>query len=119
MIFGGQAGGWPAGVTELVEDVRRIEYAPIEFEIAAGLAHWRVEVPAKARACAEALTGPTTPEGARVQIGNAIGAEVGPGQIATWRSPRRTKSKRSDSSGAGSADPASISRFGWSGPDEA
>jgi hypothetical protein len=31
-----------------------------------------------------ALTGPTTPPGARVQLHNAPGAEVGPGQVATW-----------------------------------
>jgi hypothetical protein len=41
-------------------------------------------VPGKARDSAQALTGPTTPEGARVQVHNAPGAEVGPGQIATW-----------------------------------
>jgi hypothetical protein len=45
---------------------------------------WRAETPGKVMATAEALTGPTTPEGARVQVHNAPGAEVGPGQIATW-----------------------------------
>jgi hypothetical protein len=33
-IFGGQAGGWPAGFAELMEEVRGIEFAPIDFEIA-------------------------------------------------------------------------------------
>ena len=33
---------------------------------------------------AEALSGPTTPPGARVQLLNPPGSEVGPGQIATW-----------------------------------
>ena len=33
---------------------------------------------------AEALTGPTTPEGQRVQLLNPPGSEVGPGQVATW-----------------------------------
>ena len=37
-IFGGDAGGWPAGFAELIEDVLGIEYAPIEFEIADDLA---------------------------------------------------------------------------------
>ena len=41
------------------------------------------EVPST-HARAEALSGPTTPEGARVQVHNPPGAEVGPGQIATW-----------------------------------
>ena len=33
---------------------------------------------------AEALTGPTTLPGRRVQVHNPPGAEVGPGQVATW-----------------------------------
>jgi hypothetical protein len=58
---------------------------PIDIEIADDLADWRVEVPGKARgSSAEALTGPTSPEGTRVQVHNAPGAEVGPGQVATW-----------------------------------
>ena len=79
--FGGHAGGWPAGFAELVEDVRGIEFAPIDFEIADDLGHWRVEVPGKARGSAEALTGPTAPEGARVQLHNAPGAEDPPDDI--------------------------------------
>jgi hypothetical protein len=35
-------------------------------------------------AAAEALSGPTTPPGARVQLLNPPGSEVGPGQVATW-----------------------------------
>jgi len=38
----------------------------------------------RAWARAEALTGPTTPPGERVQVHNPPGAEVGPGQVATW-----------------------------------
>jgi hypothetical protein len=83
-IWGGEAGGWPAGFAQLIEEVRGIEYAQIEFELADDLAHWRVEIPGKAKGSAEALTGPTAPEGARVQVHNAPGAEVGPGQVATW-----------------------------------
>ena len=40
-IVGGQAGGWPAGFAELIDEVRGIEFAPIDFEIADDLAHWR------------------------------------------------------------------------------
>jgi hypothetical protein len=83
-IWGGEAGGWPAGFAQLIEEVRGIEYAPIKFEIADDLAHWSVEVPDRAKGSATALTGPTAPEGARVQVHNPPGAEVGPGQIATW-----------------------------------
>ena len=84
MIFGGQAGGWPGELATVIGEVRGIEYAPITFEIADDLAYWAAEVPGKAWARAEALTGPTTPPGERVQVHNPPGAEVGPGQVATW-----------------------------------
>jgi hypothetical protein len=83
-IFGGQAGGWPGEFANSIGEVRGIEYAPIAFEIADDLAHWAAEVPGKAWARAEALAGPTTPPGQRVQVHNPPGAEVGPGQVATW-----------------------------------
>jgi hypothetical protein len=84
VVFTGQGGGWPAEFASLIGEVRGIEYAPITFEIADDLAYWAAEVPGKAAARAEALTGPTTPDGQRVQLQNAPGAEIGPGQIATW-----------------------------------
>ena len=84
MIFGGQAGGWPGQFGQMIGEVRGMEWAPISFEIADDLASWSVEVPGKASGKAEALTGPTTAEGARVQLHNAPGSEVGPGQVATW-----------------------------------
>ena len=37
-IFGGQAGGWPAGFAELVGELRGVEFVPIEFEVAGDLA---------------------------------------------------------------------------------
>src|SRR2546423_7039108 len=40
-IFGGQAGGWPAGFAALIENVGGIQPAPIEFELADDLGHWR------------------------------------------------------------------------------
>ena len=83
-IFGGQAGGWPGDFASLIAENRGVEYAPIKFEIAEDLAYWAVDVPGAATARAEALTGPTTPPGKRVQVHNPPGAEVGPGQIATW-----------------------------------
>jgi len=84
MVFGGQAGGWPAEFAALIGEVRGMETAPIEFEIGEDLAYWRAEIPGKASARAEALTGPTTPEGERVQTLNPPGSEVGPGGAATW-----------------------------------
>jgi hypothetical protein len=84
MIFSGQAGGFPADFAELIDEVRGIEFVSIEFEVAEDLAYWRATIPGKVEAAAEALTGPTTPEGQRVQLLNPPGSEVGPGQVATW-----------------------------------
>lgn len=83
-IWGGQAGGFPAMFAELIGDLRGIEFAPISFEIADDLAYWRAEVPGRVAARAEALTGPMTPPGKRVQTLNAPGSETGPGTVATW-----------------------------------
>ena len=46
-IFSGDAGGWPAGFAELIDEVRGIEYAPIEFEIADDLAAGGSRSPAR------------------------------------------------------------------------
>jgi hypothetical protein len=83
-IWGGQAGGWMAGFAGLVETMRGVATARIDFEVAEDLSSWRVEIPGVALGEAQALSGPTTPPGTRVQVHNAPGAEVGPGQIATW-----------------------------------
>ncbi|MGH8607614.1 MAG: DUF1326 domain-containing protein, partial [Gammaproteobacteria bacterium] len=69
-VFSGQAGGWMGIFAELVGEVRGLEFVPIEFEIAKDLAQWRAEIPGKMKAFAEALSGPTTPPGARVQLHN-------------------------------------------------
>jgi hypothetical protein len=84
MIFSGKAGGFMAEIARLIGEVRGIEYAPIKFEIADDLSYWSAEIPGKALAKAEALTGPTTPPGKRVQTINPPGSEVGPGGVATW-----------------------------------
>ena len=117
-IFAGEAGGWPAGFAELVDEVLGIEYAPIEFELADDLSRWRVEVPGKARGSAEALVGPTTVDNARVQVHNAPGAEVGPGQVATWATASEDEV---DAFGLQWSWPGRSSKhfpFDWSGPDE-
>lgn len=84
LIWGGQAGGFPAEFAKLIGEVRGIDYAPIAFEIASDLAYWRAEIPGRVVARAEALTGPMTPPGERVQTTNAPGSEMGPGTVATW-----------------------------------
>jgi hypothetical protein len=83
-VFSGEAGGWMGIFKELVGEVRGLEFVPIQFDVAEDLAHWRAEIPGRVKAFAAALGGPTTPPGARVQLHNPPGSEVGPGQVATW-----------------------------------
>ena len=99
MIFSGRAGGFMAEIANLIGEVRGIEYAPIKFEIADDLSYWSAEIPGKVLAKAEALTGPTTPPGKRVQTINPPGSEVGPGGVATW--------------GKSLADEADVMGFKW------
>ena len=114
-IFGGQAGGWPAQLHQNLAELRGIEVAPIEFEVAGDLAYWRAAVPGKVEARAEALTGPTTlpsePRrrnstgpttlpGQRVQTHNPPGCETGPNGVATW--------------GVSKADEVDVFGFKWS-----
>jgi hypothetical protein len=84
MIFMGKAGGFMAEFAKFFGEIRGMEFAPIKFEIAHDLAHWSAEIPGKVVARAEALTGPMTPQGERVQTLNAPGSETGPGTVATW-----------------------------------
>jgi hypothetical protein len=84
MIFSGKAGGFMAEFAKLMGDTRGIDYAPIRFEVADDLSYWSVEIPGKVIAKAEALSGPMTPAGKRVQTLNPPGSEVGPGTVATW-----------------------------------
>lgn len=83
-IFTGNEGGWPGEFGSLIGELRGIEYAPIRFEAAEDLAYWRAEIPGKVDVRVEALTGPTADPSRRVTTSNAPGAEVGPGQVATW-----------------------------------
>jgi hypothetical protein len=64
--------------------VRGMNFAPIKFEVADDLSYWSAEIPGKVVAKAEALGGPMTPPGKRVQTINPPGSEVGPGTVATW-----------------------------------
>ena len=116
LIFSGQAGGFMAGFARSVGEVRGVEYVPIDFEVADDLSFWKAEIPGLVTASAEALGGPTTPKGKRVQLLNPPGSEVGPGQIATWG---KTVENRVDAYGY-TWDWASKSSkhipFDWSGP---
>ncbi|MFE2302005.1 DUF1326 domain-containing protein [Streptomyces sp. NPDC059445] len=118
MIFGGQAGSWPAQMVSMMDaDMRGMEFAPIEIEVVDDLASWRAVVPGRVEASAEALTGPTTPKGARVQSTNLPGAETGPGQVATWG---RSTVDRADAHGFLWSREGLSSKhitFDWAGPD--
>jgi hypothetical protein len=85
MVFSGKAGGFMAEFAKLIGDIRGLDFAPIKFEAADDLSYWSAEIPGKVLAKAEALTGPMTPHGKRVQTINPPGSEVGPGVVATWR----------------------------------
>jgi hypothetical protein len=119
MIFGGRAGGWPGVFANFIGDVRGIEYVRIDFEIADDLAFWRVEVPGKIRASGEALSGPTTLPGQRVQVHNPPGSEVGPGAIATQGKATSDKAQAFGFKWDRTGRSSKHMRFSWSGPDAA
>jgi hypothetical protein len=120
-IFGGQAGGWPAQFGQVFDpEIRGMESAPIEVAVDDDLGTWRMRVPEKAEAVVEALSGPTSRAGERVQVHNLPGAEVGPGQPpATWG---RATVDRADAYGFSwdrSGYSSKLIPFAWSGPDSA
>ena len=84
MIFSGKAGSFMAEFAKLVGDDRGVNFAQIKFELADDLSYWSAEIPGKVLSKAEALSGPMTPAGKRVQTLNPPGSEVGPGTVATW-----------------------------------
>ncbi|MET7702942.1 DUF1326 domain-containing protein [Streptomyces sp. NPDC005485] len=118
MIFGGQAGSWPAEMMSMAAmEVRGMEFAPIEVEIDEDRAAWRATVPGLVEARAEALSGPTSPEGVRVQSTGLPGCETGPGGLATWG---RATTDRADAFGFSwnrSGQSSKTITFDWSGPD--
>jgi hypothetical protein len=117
-IWSGQAGGWPGDFSAMIENVRGMEFARIDFEIDEDLGSWRVEIPGKLLGEARALTGPTTPEGARVQVHNAPGAEVGPGQVATWGTATTDRADAFDFRWERSGKSSKHFPFDWRGPDD-
>jgi hypothetical protein len=119
VIFGGRGGGFPAMFASLIGEMRGLEFAPIEFELAPDLSTWRARVPGKVEAAADALTGPMTPPGQRVQTINPPGSEVGPGTVATWGV---ATADRVDAMGFNFEWAGRSSKhiaFNWSGPDGA
>jgi hypothetical protein len=117
VIFGGDAGGWPGGFAALIDEVLGIEYAAIKFDLDEGR-RWSVEVPGKAKGSAEALTGPTSPE-VPVTVHNAPGAEIGPGQVATYATASEDEVEAFGLKWSWPGRSSKHFPFEWSGPDEA
>jgi hypothetical protein len=116
-IFAGEAGGWPAQFAALVGEFRGIKFVPITFEVADDLAFWRAEIPNRVVGRAEALTGPTTPPGQRVQMLNPPGSEVGPGQVATWGRSVDVRTEGFGFQWSGESRSSKHIPFAWAGPD--
>jgi len=117
LIFGGRVGGWPGTFVNFIGEVRGMEFAHIDFHVEDDLASWRAEIPGKLMSSADALGGPTTPPGKRVQVHNAGGCETGPGGIATYG---RATMDRADAFGFKWNRTGRSSKhigFNWSGPD--
>lgn len=84
MIFGGQVGGWPARLLELLgAEMVGLDFAPIRVEINPDRTAWLAEVPGLVSAAADGLVGPTSVDGKPPRMENLPGAETGPGQSAT------------------------------------
>ncbi len=118
-IFAGEAGGWPAGFAATIGEFRGIEFVPIQFEVADDLAHWSVAIPGRVAGRAEALTGPTTPPGKRVQTLNPPGSEVGPGQVATWGVSSEARMEGFGFNWTGESRSSKHIPFDWTGPGPA
>lgn len=88
LIFGGRAGGFPAKIAPLFtggREIRGVERARINFEIAPDRGSWGAEIAGKVKAWAKVLTGPMSLPGKYPQLMYAPGCETGPGpQVATW-----------------------------------
>ena len=104
-------------IREFIGEVRGMEFARIDFHVDDDLASWRAEIPGKMKSSAEAIGGPTTPPGKRVQVHNAGGCETGPGGVATYGKSTADKADafgfKWDRTGRSSKHIG----FDWSGPD--
>jgi hypothetical protein len=117
MIFGGRVGGWPGTFANFIGEVRGMEFARINFHVDDDLASWRVEIPGKVTSSAEALGGPTTPPGKRVQVYNAGGCETGPGGVATYGKSTADKADAFGFKWNRTGYSSKHIGFDWSGPD--
>jgi hypothetical protein len=115
MIFGGRVGGWPGTFANFIGEVRGMEFARIDFT-STRPASWRAEIPA-VKSSAEAIGGPTTPPGKRVQVHNAGGCETGPGGVATYGKSTADKANAFGFNWERTGRSSKHIGFDWSGPD--
>jgi hypothetical protein len=116
-IFGGQAGGWPAGFAAKLGNLLGMEPAEIRFEVAPDLSRWSAEIPGKAKATVEVLEGPTSVPGKRTQVHDPPGSEVGPGSVATYGTATLDEVDAFGLSWSRSGKSSKHMGFDWSGPD--
>jgi hypothetical protein len=117
MVFSGQAGGWPAALGDLIGAMRGVEFVPIECDISDDLEWWSARIPGRVESRGEALSGPTTLEGQRVQIHNPPGSEVGPGAVVTQGIAVTDKAEGFGLRWERSGQSSKHIGFEWSGPD--
>lgn len=119
MIFGGQAGGWPATFVSMMgPDAQMVglEFAPIKVEIADDLSSWSAEIGGRVKAAANPLLGPTS-DGKYPRIENLPGSETGPGQVATWGKAIADRADTFGFSWDRTGKSSKLISFDWSGPD--
>ena len=116
-IFGGQAGGWPAGFASNLGEVLGMETATIKVDIADDLSRWGAEIPGKAKAEVVPLSGPTSVEGKRTQVHDPPGSEVGPGSVATYGIATTDEADAFGMRWQRSGRSSKHMAFDWSGPD--
>lgn len=116
-IFGGEAGGWPGQFGELIGEMRGLEFVPIEFDMADDLGWWTARIPGRVEARGEALAGPTTSAGQRVQVHNPPGSEVGPGAVATQGVAVTDRANGFELQWERTGQSSKHMSFDWSGPD--
>jgi len=117
-IFSGQAGGWPAAFATSLGDMLGMEPAEIRVDIADDLSRWGAEIPGKAKAEVEVLSGPTSVEGKHTQVHDPPGSEVGPGSVATYGTATTDEVDAFGMSWKRSGRSSKHMKFEWSGPDE-
>jgi hypothetical protein len=117
MIFGGRVGGWPGTFANFIGEVRGMEFAHIDYHVDKDLASWRAEIPGKVKSGADALGGPTTPAGKRVQVHNAGGCETGPGGVATYGTSTADKADAFGFKWERTGKSSKHIGFDWAGPD--